>query len=242
MIIKKHILCATVLATLGTAASTGAQATAVNSGDILRITSATYNTTTGYVSGGSYFAMDMNSDGGVQIFEKVGLQEGTTGLKIGTTTLAGANHSGAPTPSDTGPIVQSWGFFGNAGTNFLMAPVTGSTTAGLDLSGWRVAWNSIGEINMGGAAWQPVNCAALGCAGYTFMDGIARFQWDGIYGNAYTLDYTATVPTDGKTSFGGVSYSLHLEGTVQAVPIPAAVWLLGSGLLGLVGVARRKSA
>ena len=32
MIMKKHILCATVLATLGTAASTGAQATVVNSG------------------------------------------------------------------------------------------------------------------------------------------------------------------------------------------------------------------
>ena len=30
--------------------------------------------------------------------------------------------------------------------------------------------------------------------------------------------------------------------TVAAVPVPAAVWLFGSGLLGLVGVARRKKA
>ena len=29
---------------------------------------------------------------------------------------------------------------------------------------------------------------------------------------------------------------------LTAVPVPAAVWLFGSGLLGLVGVARRKSA
>jgi hypothetical protein len=28
--------------------------------------------------------------------------------------------------------------------------------------------------------------------------------------------------------------------TVAAVPVPAAVWLFGSGLLGLVGIARRK--
>ena len=28
----------------------------------------------------------------------------------------------------------------------------------------------------------------------------------------------------------------------DVIPIPAAVWLFGSGLLGLVGVARRKSA
>ena len=32
------------------------------------------------------------------------------------------------------------------------------------------------------------------------------------------------------------------SGDVSAVPVPAAVWLFGSGLLGLAGVARRKSA
>ncbi|PCJ83805.1 MAG: hypothetical protein COA54_14955 [Thiotrichaceae bacterium] len=32
------------------------------------------------------------------------------------------------------------------------------------------------------------------------------------------------------------------SGDVSAVPVPAAAWLFGSGLLGLVGVARRKSA
>jgi len=35
-------------------------------------------------------------------------------------------------------------------------------------------------------------------------------------------------------------YSFHLQPT--AVPLPAAVWLFGSGLLGLVGMARRKKA
>ena len=32
------------------------------------------------------------------------------------------------------------------------------------------------------------------------------------------------------------------SGDVSTVPVPAAVWLFGSGLLGLIGVARRKSA
>jgi hypothetical protein len=29
---------------------------------------------------------------------------------------------------------------------------------------------------------------------------------------------------------------------VSAVPVPAAFWLFGSGLIGLIGVARRKKA
>jgi len=35
-------------------------------------------------------------------------------------------------------------------------------------------------------------------------------------------------------------YSMHLQPTV--VPIPAAAWLFGSGLLGLIGIARKKAA
>ena len=33
-----------------------------------------------------------------------------------------------------------------------------------------------------------------------------------------------------------------VEVDVQVIPVPAAVWLFGSGLLGLVGIARRKKA
>jgi hypothetical protein len=40
-------------------------------------------------------------------------------------------------------------------------------------------------------------------------------------------------------SISAISNNLYL---IQAVPVPAAVWLFGSGLLGLVGVARRKKA
>ena len=51
-----------------------------------------------------------------------------------------------------------------------------------------------------------------------------------------TFSYVST------QSVAGFSLDDITFGSVSAVPIPAAVWLFGSGLLGLVGVARRKKA
>ena len=63
-----------------------------------------------------------------------------------------------------------------------------------------------------------------------------------------STDVTATNPVGpngilGLTmidgAFAGFSANFNL---VEPVPVPAAVWLFGSGLLGLVGVARRRKA
>lgn len=43
-----------------------------------------------------------------------------------------------------------------------------------------------------------------------------------------------------STGVSGGAYVVSMMATPQPVPVPAAVWLLGSGLIGLVGVARRK--
>ena len=51
----------------------------------------------------------------------------------------------------------------------------------------------------------------------------------GIYDSLGNPDSAFTVPV-----YGGVA------GMTTVVPIPAALWLFGSGLLGLLGVARRK--
>jgi len=42
-----------------------------------------------------------------------------------------------------------------------------------------------------------------------------------------------------KTAAGLYAWAVY-GGDVAAVPVPAAVWLFGSGLLGLIGIARRK--
>ena len=49
---------------------------------------------------------------------------------------------------------------------------------------------------------------------------------------AYTLEGTASLSSAGLVLAG--------TGTPPPIPLPAAFWLLGSGLLGLTGVARRK--
>ncbi len=44
-----------------------------------------------------------------------------------------------------------------------------------------------------------------------------------------------------STSDGFEEWARKLEGTFTVIPVPAAAWLFGSGLLGLIGIARRKA-
>ena len=54
------------------------------------------------------------------------------------------------------------------------------------------------------------------------------------------VEWAKTIAGSG-TTFDGNEAHWRVEGVLHtAVPVPAAVWLFGSGLLGLVGVARRK--
>lgn len=61
---------------------------------------------------------------------------------------------------------------------------------------------------------------------------------NGIDSNNNALDFQLGCITPGSANIAGVGDCSISQ--VSAVPVPAAVWLFGSGIIGLMGVARRK--
>jgi len=89
--------------------------------------------------------------------------------------------------------------------------------------------------------------------------GNANFSSMANVGTAQNFFQLSTVGTGSTTKIavaqyqnldGAAAWNLAADGTLtyatapapSAVPVPAALWLLGSGLIGMVGVARRKAA
>jgi hypothetical protein len=73
--------------------------------------------------------------------------------------------------------------------------------------------------------FSPLGSGAVQLFGFTGNGGTGKVQ-------SYILG-TATLGANG---------TLQITGNQASVPLPAAVWLFGSGLLGLFGVARRRTA
>lgn len=56
-------------------------------------------------------------------------------------------------------------------------------------------------------------------------------------GTIYNTDGTFSIP--GSTN---ADLAFLVQGDISPIPVPAAAWLFGSGLIGLIGLARRKKA
>ena len=203
------------------------------------------------VSGGAYAALasDANLSGSGSFAMEVStgffLPTAVTtlnGIDIGTAQAASGSHTGPVDGSESPNIDNAWLFFGNTGMHQTTSAVNIASDDGagnvlLDFSGWNVTWNGISSIPMGAGAHtttsgasNPEGQAILSC-GNTCE-----------FGDTFSLEYSGRVPNPDASTFAGVAYRFDLTGTIgtSAVPVPAAVWLFGSGLLGLVGVARRK--
>lgn len=81
------------------------------------------------------------------------------------------------------------------------------------------------DINTSSADWNLFSDTRLISSGTRSIDVL--------------LTSTRSVGTSSDSFFDEVSFQLN---NVNIVPVPAAIWLFGSGLLGLIGMARRKKA
>lgn len=86
--------------------------------------------------------------------------------------------------------------------------------------------------------------------GYTFTDPInnrVNEAMDSVYNLSFTFNHSASDMVLNFSAYGlqglaDESWGLDkVKVEVSAVPVPSAVWLFGSGLLGLIGIARRKA-
>ena len=90
--------------------------------------------------------------------------------------------------------------------------------------------NATGSANLSNILYGGVNGDLLALAGAGGGINTASFQ--------FTSPMTLSELFNASTTVTSTSFS----GSIAPVPVPAAAWLFGSGLLGLIGIARKKSA
>ena len=166
----------------------------------------------------------------------VSFVEGTTLLTGGaspiTLTLQGDFTDVAVTAGDmiiswdntvlalTGAMAETnWSFFGE--------PIS----PGLSSLGFTVFWDGGGANNAAGQQFATFVFDVIGFVG-DFSDVVTISDNSDLGNNffGWSNDTTIDIPTD----------YIDIQVGVSAVPVPAAAWLFASGLLGMVGIARRR--
>lgn len=129
------------------------------------------------------------------------------------------NYFGAPVNTYTAAM-NLGSQYSTAGTLAGGPAPSGDITGGvitMDLSSWFHNWFGM-DFHSGGTATGSASCVGTSC---TF----SNLTWNAVLIGGTTHGFTA---------------NWTLNGTATVVPIPATLWLFGSGLLGLLGFMRRR--
>jgi len=156
------------------------------------------------------------------------------------------------------------------GTDFVFNKIdtSGTTTLNIDLSNGAVNIKSVGDISFGQDA--QIFVKECSTCGYVRLDTVPhladQINWEtkqefilgGGDAAAFSTIFGGNVFSSWLGTGNGVTIGQHIDwyGTIyalddihladhsrynySAVPVPPAVWLFGSGLLGMVGIARRR--
>jgi hypothetical protein len=211
------------------------------------------------LAGGVPLQKDTIIGGETYTFNDAGVMTGVTGTpgNLGTTSFGTASFPGSAAPAaSTNPTWQQNAFFYGAAFS-LLAPVQGSLAGsaygpatyigGTPANGTLIPFIHAPVLEMQWAGtWFPLGQAS---GGVTFIADISNVV---TLGNTTTFDFHMFAnefidPAEDPlpACCGGYTAQWHQQGSgayTAPVPIPAAVWLFGSGVLGLAGFARRKKA
>ena len=138
-----------------------------------------------------------------------------------------------------------------------VAPISSTTPSNSQLNNATAIDNYINLVNIDLASSNSVAHASLGANDYEYagsgqfgnkLAGKTPYSNTGALGDSllftqFTSSSTSNLAKAIVTPFAG-NWSLSSNGAltynVSAVPVPAAAWLFASGLVGMIGVARRK--